>query len=281
MTKATQYSDRHAHAVNGLFALFLVLVLTFGSLTAGLLGLEYGFGGVLLGLFLLKSFVIISPNHLLVLEFFGKYHGTVDATGLKAVNPFMSKKLVSTRVANFANPPIKVNDARGNPLELSAMFGWRVRDAARAIYGVANYEAYLTNQVEGIMAQVASQYPYDSEVEGELCFRKNISEIAKKLHHLLQDRVADYGIEIVDVRINHFAYAVEIAAAMLKKQQAEALLDARKKIVDGAHKMVVDLLKRMSEEQNIRFTEEDKVRLATNLMTVLVSDTGAQPVLKL
>lgn len=161
------------------------------------------------------------------------------------------------------------------------MFGWRVHDAARAIYGVEDYAAYLTNQVEGIMAQVASQYPYDSEVVGELCFRKNISEIANKLHELLQARVVDYGIEIVDVRINHFAYAVEIAAAMLKKQQAEAMLDARKKIVDGAHKMVVELLNRMSDEENIHFTEADKVRLATNLMTVLVSETGVQPVIKI
>lgn len=275
-----QYSDQPAHTVNGFVAILMIVSLLTFSLVTSFFGAPLGFVGVGVSLFLLRSLIIITPNNLLVLEFFGKYHGTVRATGLQAVNPFMSRKLVSTRIANFANPPVKVNDARGNPLELSAMFGWRVNDAAAAIYGVEDYTAYLTNQVEGIVAEVASQYPYDSEVPGELCFRKNIGEIALKLHDLLQDRVADCGIEIVDVRFNHFAYAVEIASAMLKKQQAEAMLDARKKIVEGAHQMVVDLLDKLSKEENIKFTDEDKVHLATNLMTVLVSESGTQPVLK-
>jgi regulator of protease activity HflC (stomatin/prohibitin superfamily) len=191
----------------------------------------------------------------------------------------MSQKFISIKIDNFSNKPIKVNDKRGNPLELSCMFAWRVSDAAKAMFSVEDYDEFIKNQVEGILAQIASLHPYDSEESNEISFRKNISDISQNLKEMLQKRVQECGLEIVDVRFNHFAYAVEIAASMLKKQQAEAMIDARRKIVEGAQKMVEELIKEMDKGE-VQFSNEDKVRLATNLMTVLVSENGTQPVVR-
>lgn len=280
------YSDNNIEATNGFAALITAIALVISSLFFSFLGfnvspISFMFAVVLIivAVFIFKGVTTISPNEVVVLQFFGKYSGTVINNGLVFINPLMSQKFISTKIDNFSNKPIKVNDKRGNPLELSCMFAWRVSDAAKAMFSVEDYDEFIKNQVEGILAQIASLHPYDSEESNEISFRKNISDISQNLKEMLQKRVQECGLEIVDVRFNHFAYAVEIAASMLKKQQAEAMIDARRKIVEGAQKMVEELIKEMDKGE-VQFSNEDKVRLATNLMTVLVSENGTQPVVR-
>lgn len=280
------YSDNNIEATNGFAALITAIALVIASLFFCFLGftvspISFTFAVVLIivAVFIFKGVTTISPNEVVVLQFFGKYSGTVINNGLVFINPLMSQEFISTKIDNFSNKPIKVNDKRGNPLELSCMFAWRVSDAAKAMFSVEDYDEFIKNQVEGILAQIASLHPYDSEESNEISFRKNISDISQNLKEMLQKRVQECGLEIVDVRFNHFAYAVEIAASMLKKQQAEAMIDARRKIVEGAQKMVEELIKEMDKGE-VQFSNEDKVRLATNLMTVLVSENGTQPVVR-
>lgn len=280
------YSDNNIEATNGFAALITAIALVIASLFFCFLGftvypISFTFAVVLIivAVFIFKGVTTISPNEVVVIQFFGKYSGTVINNGLVFINPLMSKEFISTKIDNFSNKPIKVNDKRGNPLVISCMFAWRVSDAAKAMFSVEDYDEFIKNQVEGILAQIASLHPYDSEESNEISFRKNISDISQNLKEMLQKRVQECGLEIVDVRFNHFAYAVEIAASMLKKQQAEAMIDARRKIVEGAQKMVEELIKEMDKGE-VQFSNEDKVRLATNLMTVLVSENGTQPVVR-
>lgn len=281
------YSDNNIEAANGFHAFFAAIISFAAMLFFAFGGFLFKYEMLFLSLFfliltgfLMHGLVTISPNEVVVLKFFGKYFGTVVNNGLVFINPFMSRTIISTKIDNFSNKPIKVNDKRGNPLELSCMFAWKVKDAAKALFSVEDYEAFIRNQVEGILAQTASLYSYDSEQPEEISFRKNSDKIALSLKHTLQQRVSECGLEIIDVRFNHFAYSVEIAASMLKKQQAEAMVDARKKIVEGANAMVKDVLKNMNDEE-VKFSNEHKVQLAINLMTVLVSENGTQPVVKL
>lgn len=281
------YTDNKVTAPNGVGMLLLGIVL--GIIAAGFL--LYGLFNanftnlVIGGCFAIVAFVIfigltqIYPNVVVVTQLFGQYSGTVTNTGLVFINPLMTKHHVSIKIDNFSNEPIKVNDKNGNPLNMSSMFEWRVKDAAKALFSVEDYQEFIQNQVEGILAQIAAMYPYDTEIENQKSFRKNISEISNKLKEMLQERVQECGLEIVDVRFNHIAYAVEIAAAMLKKQQAEAMLDARKQIVDGARRMVEELLSEFDKSGQVKFSNEDKVKMTTNLMTVLVSENGTQPVI--
>lgn len=281
------YSDNNIEAGNG----FVAIYTSIASCCLMLFFMFYGFtfdpslfvfALIMFGVtcFILDGITRIAPNEVVVLQFFGKYSCTVITNGIVFINPFLSRTKVSTKIDNFSHKPIKVNDKRGNPLELSCMFAWRVRDAAKALFSVEDYESFIKNQVEGILAQTASLYPYDSEDANEISFRKNIDQIALFLKNKLQQKVLECGLEIIDVKFNHFAYSVEIAASMLKKQQAEAMVDARKKIVEGARSMVNDLLENMNTDK-VKFSEEDKVKLAINLMTVLVSENGTQPVVKL
>lgn len=230
----------------------------------------------LITLFAFMGIHTISPNEVVVVQLFGKYVGTITNTGLVFINPLANKKTISKKLENFSSKSIKVNDKSGNPIVISGMFAWKVNDAAKAVFNVENYEHFISNQVEGMLAEVASKYPYSSETDKS--FRKNSKEIAQDLKLLLQEKVEESGIEVVDVRFNNFAYAVEIAPAMLKKQQAEAVVEARKTIVDGAHEMVNGIIEKIEGEKKMNFSNEDKVRLTINLMTVLVSENGTQPV---
>lgn len=281
------YTDINIEAKSGFSALisaFLILIIAIAAGVSGFMSNPFMFVPAIIlfciSMFIFKGVTTIHPNHIAVLQFFGQYKGTVTNTGLLFINPLMSVDVISTKITNFSNNPIKVNDKRGNPLELSSMFAWRVMDGAKAMFSVEDYHSFIKNQVEGILAQIAAQHPYDSEEADEKSFRKNSEDIALVLKDMLQERVKECGLEIVDVRFNHFAYAVEIAASMLKKQQAEAMLDARKKIVAGARSMTEELLEELSKNQHVTFDNAAKVQLATNLMTVLVSDNGTQPVVR-
>lgn len=282
------YTDINIEAKSGFSALisaFLILIISIAACVSGLMSNPFMFVPAIIlffiSMFIFKGVTTIHPNHIAVLQFFGQYKGTVTNTGLLFINPLMSVDVLSTKITNFSNNPIKVNDKRGNPLEASCMFAWRVKDAAKALFSVEDYDDFIKNQVEGILAQIAAMYAYDSENQNEKSFRKHSSEIALELKNMLQTRVNDCGLEIVDVRFNHLAYAVEIASAMLKKQQAEAMIDARQKIVIGARKMTEELLADLNKNTDVKFNNEDKVKLTINLMTVLVSENGTQPVVQM
>lgn len=225
------------------------------------------------------GFFIINPNEAVVATFFGNYVGTKKNSGFYWTNPFNNRKKISTKIKNLSISQIKVNDKNGNPVEIGAVFVWRVEDTAKASFAVENYETFLRNQCESALRKMAMHYAYDSDAEINL--KNNTEEITKNLKEVLSKLTAIAGLIIEDSRITHLAYAPEIAQAMLRKQQAEAILSARKKIVEGALNMVEDVLFEIEERKLVNFSNEDKTKLLTNLMTVLVSENETKPVIQL
>lgn len=228
---------------------------------------------------LFKGFVVLDPNHAVVLMFFGKYAGSLRTAGFFWVNPLYSKRRISLRAHNLNTPTLKVNDRAGNPIEVAAVIVWRVYDTARAVFDVENYVAYVTMQSESAVRQVVSARWYDGDEAGAESLRGDLEAVARLLSESIQSHCALAGLEIVEARISHLAYAAEIASAMLRRQQAVAVVAARTQIVDGAVGMVRLALERLENENVVIFTDADRVRLVTNLMTVLVSDSDAQPML--
>lgn len=244
-------------------------------------------GGVLLGLdialwvvwsLLLPGFFIVEPNNSKVLLLFGDYRGTVKASGFHWVNPFTTKRSVSLRARTLNGEKLKVNDLAGNPVEIAAVVVWYVSDTYKAVFEVENYELYVATQSETAVRHLASTYPYDAEDE-HLSLRRNTTEVSEALQEELQQRLARAGVTVVEARLSHLAYAPEIAGVMLRRQQADAIIAARKRIVDGAVGMVEMALQRLEEEQRLALDEERKAAMITNLMVVLCSEQAAQPVL--
>uniref|UniRef100_A0A832G0S6 SPFH domain-containing protein n=1 Tax=Ignavibacterium album TaxID=591197 RepID=A0A832G0S6_9BACT len=235
---------------------------------------------ILLLIILISSgFVVVQPNDSRVLILFGKYTGTVRTSGFWFVNPFTVRKKVSLRIRNFNSQKIKVNDLHGNPIEIGAVVVWRVVDTAKAIFDVENYEQFVDVQSETAIRQLASEYPYDVDQEDKPSLRGTPQEIAEGLKNMLQLRLEVAGVEIIEARISHLAYAPEIAQAMLRRQQAQAIIAARTKIVEGAVGMVEMALKALSEQNIVRLDEDKKATMVNNLMVALVSETEAQPVI--
>lgn len=230
-------------------------------------------------MFLSKGFVVLEPNLAAVLTFFGRYAGTIRGDGFFWYNPFCRQRRISLRANNLNTPTLKVNDRAGNPIEVAAVIVWRVMDSARASFDVEDYVAYVTMQSESAVRQVVSSRWYDGDQNGQHSLRGDLDAVAQLLTETIQEHVGLAGIEIVEARISHLAYAPEIAGAMLRRQQAEAVVAARTHIVEGAVSMVKLGLDRLRDEKVVELSEADRVRLATNLMTVLVSDSEAQPVL--
>lgn len=267
-----------------------IALLLVAAIIAGIYGLIVGpnthniplaAGGAALALMSLLSLpglFTVSPNEAKVLTLFGNYKGTAKAPGLWFTNPFMSKKSVSLRVRNFETNKLKVNDARSNPVEIGAIVVWKVIDTAEAVFEVNDYVQYVTMQSESALRALAQSYPYDHHGSSDIALSTHTSEVSKGLMDALHERFAKAGVEIIEARISHLAYAQEIAAAMLQRQQAGAIVAARQTIVEGAVGMVEMALDALSARQIVTLDDERKASMVSNLLVVLCSDRAAQPV---
>jgi len=238
-----------------------------------------GVGLIVLCLFMCIGLFTVEPNEAKVLQLFGTYKGTVRQQGLFFANPFFTKKKITLRARNFETARLKVNDKHSNPVEIAAIVVWRVIDSAEALFEVENVEAYVTTQSESALRALATKYPYDAHAEGEVSLSVNPDEIATELSVQLTERFAKAGVEVIESRVSHLAYAPEIASVMLQRQQASAMIAARTKIVEGAVGMV-DMALRMVEERGMATLDgERRAAMISNLLVVLCAERGAQPVL--
>ncbi len=226
----------------------------------------------------LAGFFIVNPNEAKVLQLFGKYAGTVRKDGFHWANPLLHKRRLSLRIRNFESATTKVNDLEGNPIEIASVVVWRVVDTFEASFEVDDYEHYVKVQAEGAIRNLATQYPYDSHEDDRKSLRGNTLEIAEQLKSEIQERLAKAGVEVLESRINNLAYAPEIAAAMLQRQQAGAIIAARSRIVEGAVGMVEHALEMLSTRGVIDLDNERKAAMVSNLLVVLCSDRHTQPV---
>ncbi|MGH7244464.1 MAG: SPFH domain-containing protein [Phycisphaerales bacterium] len=232
----------------------------------------------ILNVIMLAGLTIIQPNTARVVIFFGSYHGTVKTSGFWWINSLAKKPSISLRTNNMVTPTIKVNDVRGNPIEIAAVVVWRVENAARATFDVANFSSFVDTQCESALRHLASVYPYDTGIEHETSLRGATDEVSKALATELQERVAKAGVTIEETRLSHLAYASEIAGAMLRRQQADAIVAARFRIVEGAVGMVESALQELEKSGTVKLDDERKAAMVSNLMVVLCGDHGVQPV---
>lgn len=224
------------------------------------------------------GFAVINPNEAKVVQLFGVYKGTIKLPGFWWVNPFTRRRRVSLRVRNFESSKLKVNDQDGNPIEIASVIVWRVIETAEAIFHVDDYEHYVHVQSESAVRTLATSYPYDAHLEGQMSLRMSVNEIAHKLRDEIQERVTTAGVEVIEARITHLSYAPEIASVMLRRQQAQAIIAARQKIVEGAVGMVEMALEMLSAKHVVELDEERKATMVSNLLVVLCSDRDAQPI---
>lgn len=250
---------RSARAEDGLMAVVWVVVLVVA-------------GVCLFGL------TVVNPNQAKVIQLFGTYKGSLKQQGLWWVNPLTTRRRVSLRVRNFESSKLKVNDQDGNPIEIAAVVVWRVIDTAEAIFMVDDYENFVHVQSESALRNLATRYPYDSHGEGQMSLRMSVGEIAQRLRDEIQERLETAGVNVIESRITHLAYAAEIANAMLRRQQANAIIAARQKIVEGAVGMVQMALEALSANHVVELDEERKASMVSNLLVVLCSDRDAQPI---
>ena len=227
---------------------------------------------------MLGGFFKVAPNEGKVFQLFGAYRGTARQPGLRWTNPFYTKEGLSLRVRNFETGRVKVNDRRGNPIEIAAVVVWRVVDSAEATFQVDDYENYVHVQSEAAVRNLATGYSYDAHETGEVSLTTHTAEVSEQLKTEIQDRLAQAGVEAQEARVSHLAYAPEIAAAMLRRQQADAVIAARQKIVEGAVGMVENALAMLSEREIIELDEERKASMVSNLLVVLTSENAIQPV---
>ena len=226
----------------------------------------------------LGGFFVVEPNQSTVLMLFGNYRGSERRPGLWWTNPFMTKKRVTMRVRNFESSKLKVNDHDGNPIEIGAVVVWRVVDSAEAIFQVDNYDNFVHVQSEAALRNLATGHPYDAHNDGQLSLRGNTLEVAEQLKAEIQERLQKAGVEVLEARISHLAYAPEIANAMLRRQQASAVIAARAKIVEGAVSMVQMALDELAKRAVVTLDEERKAAMVSNLLVVLCSEHETQPI---
>ena len=234
---------------------------------------------LLVSLVPMASVIVVSPGMTSVRQFFGRYIGTVRRTGLVLVPPFTNGKKVSVKVHNFETNELKVNDADGNPINISAIVVWQVSDTARAVFSIEDYEEFIKTQSEAALRHVATIHPYDEPAAGETSLRGGTDKVSGELAHEVAERVALAGLEIIEVRISSLAYAPEIAQAMLQRQQAGAIIAAREQIVEGAVSMVEQALDRLESEDVVVLDDERRAQMVSNLLVVLTSDHAATPVI--
>ncbi len=279
-------NERTGLAVNGWVMLVVVLLAMAGGawlIVSYVQGeqswaLWAGVGALIVGGIAASGFVINPPNVSKVVTFFGRYLGTVRRNGLVWTYPLTARERVSLRIQNFDSETLKVNDANGNPVEVAAVIVWRVVDTARAAFDVENYEDFVRIQTETAVRHMASEYPYDAYEEGAFSLRANADEVTTSLHRELQEQLTLAGVEVLRTQLRRLAYAPEIAADMLRRQQAEAVVAARRRIVEGAVGMVDHALEMLSEQGIVNLDEERKAAMVSNLMVVLCGDKDVNPV---
>jgi regulator of protease activity HflC (stomatin/prohibitin superfamily) len=234
--------------------------------------------GLLVATFLAVGLFVVNPNEGRVLQLFGDYVGTVKIPGLRWANPFFTKKRISLRVRNFESARLKVNDQEGNPIEIASVVVWRVVDTAEAVFEVDDYQNYVKVQTEAALRNLATRYNYDTH-DDQISLRGNTLEVAEHLKREIQDRLARAGVEVIEARISHLAYAPEIAQAMLQRQQAGAIIAARQRIVEGAVGMVEMALEMLSGRAILELDNERKAAMVSNLLVVLCGERATQPVI--
>lgn len=279
-----QSAERPAAAYNG----FVMLLVGLGLIVLGAFGAantpEHGWGIVLLALcalgvlLVLPGFYLLQPNQAAAILLFGDYRGTDRATGLRWNWPWLTKSKISVRIHNITSERLKVNDLRGNPIEIASNVVWRVADTAQALFDVDDYKAFVMVQIESAVRAIGSRYPYDDFTHEEMTLRGNADVVSEELRVELQERVASAGVHVDECRLTHLAYAQEIAQAMLRRQQAEAVIAARQKLVEGAVSMVETALAQLSEKNVVELDDERRAAMVSNLMVVLCSERDTQPV---
>ncbi|MBO0472965.1 SPFH domain-containing protein [Enterococcus ureasiticus] len=279
--------EKKTFHVNGYIALVvLVILIIIGGYFTYIGVMDESFGMITIGLVLwgisalfLSSLTIVSPNQAKAILFFGQYLGTIKENGLFVTTPLTQKINVSLKVRNFNSSLLKVNDSDGNPVEISAVVVFKVVDTAKALFDVDRYQDFIEIQSETAIRHIATQYPYDTFNDDDLTLRGNTTEVSEEMAKELQERLAVAGVEVIETRLNHLAYATEIASAMLQRQQAKAILSARQIIVEGAVSMTQMALEQIEDGQEINFTDDRKVQLINNLLVSIITDKGTQPVI--
>lgn len=279
--------EKTVNAMSGYLALVVVPLLTllFGVMFIGAMQSNNTIMAVIyillliIALFCFKGFFMVHPNQAVVMQLFGSYVGSVRANGLRWANPFYAKRSISLRVRNFESEVLKVNDSSGNPVDIAAVVVWKVVDSAEACFEVDDYESFVHIQSEAALRNLATSYPYESHSDDEIALRSDPQAIAEKLRDEVQDRLEKAGVEAIEARISHLAYAQEIASAMLKRQQAQAIVSARRQIVDGAVGMVKMALEQLEAEGVVSLDDERKANMVCNLLVVLCGEENARPVI--
>lgn len=277
------FKEKEISYLNGFVALLFIIAI--GGASGYLISLQDTFPvliGALAGviaLILLTGLTVVQPNQASVITFFGRYLGVIRKSGFYLSIPFSTRKKVSLRVRNFNSAKLKVNDVSGNPIEIAAVIVFSVVDSAKALFEVDEYETFVEIQSETALRHVASKYPYDQPDNSGFSLRGNTEEIALELTEELQKRLAIAGVKVTESRLTHLAYSTEIASAMLQRQQAEAIIAAREKLVDGAVTMVQMAIERLQTDNVVELDDERKAAMINNLLVAVVSDRSAQPVI--
>jgi regulator of protease activity HflC (stomatin/prohibitin superfamily) len=278
--------ERKANTSNGGFMLLLTLVVVGAAIWALTQLIQYDSGPhallmivlIVVAILMMVGFYSLQPNEAAAITLFGNYKGTDRTPGLRWVLPWYTKKKISLRVRNVTGEKLKVNDKRGNPIEIAAVVVWRVTDSAQALFDVDHYQTFIDIQIETAVREIASHFAYDHAQEGEPTLRGDADQVSALLREKLQERVVVAGVVVDETKLSHLAYAPEIAGAMLRRQQAEAVLAARRFIVQGAVEMVEHALEQLSEREIVKLDDERRAAMVSNLLVVLCGDRDAQPV---
>jgi regulator of protease activity HflC (stomatin/prohibitin superfamily) len=276
--KSKAYSGGYLSLLAGIALIGLGMYLAFHLEQPRILDILFLIGTFLAAALVLAGLFVVNPNEARVLQLFGAYAGTARQAGLRWANPFFTKKRISVRVRNFETGKLKVNDAHSNPIEIACVVVWRVVDTAEAVFNVDDYKDFVHVQSESALRNLATRYPYVTYEEAEKSLSAHIAEISTQLRAEIQERLEKAGVEVLEARISHLAYASEIAAAMLQRQQAAAVVAARTKIVEGAVGMVEMALDALAKKHVVELDEERKAAMVSNLLVVLCAGGHAQPV---
>jgi len=278
--------EKEVKGISGWLMLFLLLTILLAAIgmfirSAGdkdVPGILLCLAAIIVTLICFAGLTVVNPNQARVILLYGKYKGSLKQQGFWWVNPLSLRRTVSLRIRNFESSKLKVNDQDGNPIEIAAVVVWKVVDTAEAMFQVDDYEHFVHVQSESALRNLATRYPYDSHKDGDMSLRMSVLDIAHQLRDEIQERLAKAGVEVIESRITHLAYAAEIASAMLRRQQASAVIAARQKIVEGAVGMVEMALDLLNEKKVVELDEERKASMVSNLLVVLCSDRDAQPI---
>ncbi|SIT11303.1 Regulator of protease activity HflC, stomatin/prohibitin superfamily [Virgibacillus pantothenticus] len=272
--------EKPAWSLNGYLGILIIAVLLAGT-AFSFMEQQFILGAIclIIAITLGSGITLIQPNQAAVVMFLGKYMGSIRKEGIVITVPFSIRKMISLRVRNFNSNRLKVNDVNGNPIEIAAVIVFKVIDSAKAVFDVDRYEQFVEIQSETAIRAVATKYPYDSFSDAELSLRGNAEEVSNELKVELQERLKVAGVEVIETRLTHLAYSTEIAQAMLQRQQASAIIAARKQIVEGAVGMVQDAIAQLEKDGAVELDDERRVAMANNLLVSIVADQGTQPVI--